>query len=261
MKARIALLLSILLCPLTAFASFNWNWNLNPYVGIDGAWRHMDWAKGFGEGHFDKDYQNGSAFLGLQLNEYLAVEGGYQRTNRVQKQQFYFGNLAANHIDPILGFVPGSGERGSRLHISEAEMRGLHVSLLGLWPVTCKTKLFALAGVAWNRFYVSTVPIEDVDPAVAAVTKAGQQVTRWRSQREARARFGGGVKHMLTPKLAARIFVIWEDTALFGSAPGNGANLVQLPNPVASTDSYTAKSKHSLLSGLGIEYHFDGFHL
>jgi opacity protein-like surface antigen len=258
MKARTLLLILALFFPLTSLASFNWNWDLNPYVGIDGSARHLEWAKSFGEGHFDKDYQNGSAYIGLQLNKYLAVEGGYQRTNRVQKQQFYLGDLGADTIDPILGFVPAPGERGSRLHISEAEMKGVHFNLLGLWPVSDQTTLFVLAGAAWNKFSVSTVPVENVDPALAPLTKAGQQVIRWSSDRQAVLRVGGGLKQKLTSNLAGRIFVIWEDTArLSGSASGNGPDLVQLLNPVAHTDSYTAKSKHSILTGIGVSYYFN----
>lgn len=253
MKARFTFLFAILLLPFSAFASFNWNWNLNPYVGIDGAWRHMDWAKGFGEGHFDKDYQNGSAFLGLQLNEYLAVEGGYQRTNRVQKQQFYFGD---DDVGPILGFVPPQGDRDSRLFISDAEMRGMHFSLLGLWPVNEETTIFGLLGAAWNRFYVSTVAIRN--RTVLGDGRSTQQVIRWESQREPVIRLGIGLSQAITKRFRGRIFLIWEDTSrLAGSSPGNDVdNGVAILNPGLVTDAYTAKSKPSTLLGIGFSYHF-----
>ncbi|HET9843053.1 MAG TPA: hypothetical protein VFP93_00170, partial [Gammaproteobacteria bacterium] len=132
---------------------------LNPYVGVEGAWRHWPWDAEFGERHFKENYMNHNGVIGLQFHTFFAIEAGYQTTDRQQKQKFYNGDGFT--AEPVLGFLRPFGDRAPVLHIAEARMSGPHINLIGLLPILNATTLYASLGVAWMRFYVSTVGIND----------------------------------------------------------------------------------------------------
>lgn len=253
MKARIALLFTICLCPLTALASFNWNWNLNPYVGIDGAKRIWDWDKDFGEGVFAREYWNVSPFIGLQLNEYLSVEAGYEESNRVEQKTYFYGDVVAdNPIQPVLGFFsPEDAQRSSKLYFAEAAINGPHFNIVGQYPLlNTNADVYFSLGVGFMQFKVNVTPISP------NMIENNPMVFRWDSDRRPVLRIGIGLKRMLTPRIGARIFSVWEQTqSLEGTTPGLDFFARYNDNqPVSFTDNYTARSKGNMLFGLGLFY-------
>lgn len=213
---------------------------LNPYVAAEAAWRDLSWETDLGDGHFRENFANVNLIAGAQFHNYFALEGGFQATDRRQQQSFYLGDgtVAA----PALGFIdPGLD---SATHHADAELRGWHLNLVGLWPVLPDTTLYASVGAAWMRFYVSTVP--------TTTTNTAQPVARWESNHKAMLRLGLGVKQMITDHFGARVFFNWENTnKLEGRTLGQ---FVVTEVPTLDTEFYTAKTKNSYLVGLGFFY-------
>lgn len=234
--------LLIMLAPIKASAFIDGDFFLNPYVATEAAWRTLSWETGYGEDHFKEEFSNVNLIAGAQFHKHFAVEAGVQTTNRLQKQMHYpgDGNVGGG---PVLGFWPEDGLRDAVTHFAEAQVKGWHLNLLGLWPVPSlnDTTLYTSVGVAWMRFNVSTVPVIDGN--------AANFVSHWKSSQDAIFRFGLGVKHMITDNFAARIFFNWENT---GSL--NGTALV--PESAPPQGIYTAKMKSSSLVGLGFYYQF-----
>jgi opacity protein-like surface antigen len=177
--------------------------------------------------------------LGAKVHQYFAIEGGYQTTNRQEKQEYYHGD--ATVVEPILGFIdPGAD---ASMHISQAELRGWHINLIGKLPLNQTTELYALLGVAWNRFYVSTAPVFSNAPA--------NLVSHWQSDEKSMLRLGAGLDKMLTSNFGVRASFVWEEAGtLEGTTVGTG---ITNP-PVNSSELYTAKSKDSYVLGLGFYY-------
>lgn len=241
-KIKTLLVSSLLSISASALASdFNADsFFMNPYVAVEGAWRHLPWETGYGDRHFKNEYSNVNFILGAQFHRHFALEGGYQSTDLKQKQMYYFGD-GNNYGEPALGFLLPALAREQSTHIAESQLRGWHLNLLGLWPLFSKTTLYASAGAAWMRFYVSTVPI--------IPGREANLVSHWQSDRKAKFRLGLGIKQMITDHFGARLFWNWENTHLAGRTLGTGITV-----PEQSSDYYTAKSKSSSLIGLGFYY-------
>lgn len=253
MKARTLLLILALFFPLTSLASFNWNWDLNPYVGIDGAKRIWEWDRDFGEGVFPKEYWNVSPVIGMQLNRYLGVEAGYEESNRAQKRAYFFGDEPAGHpIQPVLGFFsPEDAQKNSKLYFAEAAINGAHLNIIGQYPLlNTNADVYFSLGVGFMQFKVNVTPI------APNMIENNAMVFKWDSPRRPVIRLGLGLKRMLTPRLGARIFSVWEHTqSLEGSTSGLDFFAVDAGNqPVSFTDHYTARSKGNTLFGLGFFY-------
>ena len=78
-----------LLAVYTGTASAREGFFFNPYVAVEEGYRHAPWESLYGERHFRENFRNTNFILGAQVHEYFAVEGGFQTTDRREKQEFY----------------------------------------------------------------------------------------------------------------------------------------------------------------------------
>lgn len=229
-------------------ASFLDDFYLNPYVAAEAAYRHFPWETQFGENHFREHFPNANFVFGVQVHDYIAVEGGYQTTDRRDMTQFYFAGNGVPPQQAVLGFLARPGLEDPSMHISQAEVNGWHLNLVGLWPVLDRTTLYASLGAAWMRFYVNTVPVYNL------ANTAANPVRRWHSDRDTVFRFSLGVKQFITDHFGARVFFTYEGTSgMEGIIAGHGFE-AGVPAPDRATDFYKAESKGSFLFGLGFFY-------
>ena len=222
--------------PLTAHAGFYDGFYFNPYAGAELGWRHLPWESAFGERHFRENFQNANFVLGAKIHKYFAIEGGYQTTNRQDKQEYYFGD-ALGISEVVLGYKDGNND--AVLHITQAELRGWHLNLLGRYSFEQSLSLFALVGVAWNRFYASTAPVYANTPATL--------VKHFRSDEKPVLRLGLGVDKMITSNFGTRLSFTWEETSRLSAT-------VRAPDDVAEEGLFNASSKDSYVVGLGFYY-------
>lgn len=207
------------------------HWGVTPYVGADAEWRHMNFQKGFGNNLFNHDYPQGNVYVGVQFNEYLAVEGGYEATERkTRTSNFRTGDTIAGLLldEPNTTFQ----------YNSTAQIKGLHANLIGSLTICelYRLKLIGLVGFARlkaNLTRARTLTDGLSDPAFLNF-KARKSVLR----------LGAGLQHMINCNWGVRAMVKWEESKKL--------KMIGIENALTSI-----KPKNSFIYSIGAFYTFN----
>lgn len=207
------------------------HWGVTPYVGADAEWRHMNFQKGFGNNLFNHDYPQGNVYVGVQFNEYLAVEGGYEATERkTRTNTLRTGDTTAG----ILIDTPNSTVQ----YNSTGQVKGLHANLIGLLPIceSYRLKLIGLVGFARLKGnFVRTRTLVDGFSLPDSVNfKARKSVLR----------LGAGLQHMINCNWGVRGMVKWEESKKL--------KMIGIENALTSI-----KPKNSFIYSIGAFYTFN----
>ncbi len=105
----------------------------NIYLGFDGQHRHTTWHTNYGGNLFKKNYPQGNVFVGVEFNDYVGFEVGYE--DSVKKTRF--SSLPSGTI--ALGIPVGTPNSPVPfsppvLHYSTAQFKGWNYSLIGYIP-------------------------------------------------------------------------------------------------------------------------------
>lgn len=115
---------------------------LTPYIGVNGQGRYIQFASGYGNNLFKRDYPEVDAYLGLKFNEYFGIEGGY----KVSTTQTLVSSLGAGETAsgiPVL-FPPA-------VHRSTTSFKGWHGDLIGFLPIFKPNCVYLLGSIGFNR--------------------------------------------------------------------------------------------------------------
>ncbi len=206
------------------------HWGVTPYVGADAEWRHMNFQNGFGNNLFNHNYPQGNVYVGVQFNEYLAVEGGYEATERkTRTNTLRTGDLTAGVL---------IGPDTTVQYNSTGQVKGLHANLVGLLPICdlYRLKLIGLVGFARLKGnFVRTATSLDGDAVDSSVNfKARKSVLR----------LGAGLQHMINCNWGVRAMVKWEESKKL--------KMIGIENALTSI-----KAKNSFIYSVGAFYTFN----
>ncbi len=188
-----------------------------PYVGFEAQWRHMNFDAGRGDNLFNHNSPQGNLFVGLQLNKYLGVEGGYQATSRKTRSTF------AEAGDVVAGTTLIAGE-AARFD-STMYIHGPHINITGTYPICkdYKLDLIGLVGMArlQAKFTRSATWTSQNGFLPAPATRKFQK-------KRSVLKLGAGLQHMLTDKWGVRGMVVFENTSrLDAPAVSTNGGIVQ----------------------------------
>lgn len=177
---------------------------LKPYVGGDIQLRTLQYGRDNGGNLFGKSFSQLNGYLGLELNEYVALELGYEYAfSRKRNVRIGPGQTAVGG-DPV-------GAGGFEDSTAKVGLQGVHGSLVGKFPIwDCPNlKLLATAGVTSLSVNLSNTPFaDDFGPL------SGERDRTFRQEKLV-ARLGLGLQHMVTDCIGIRGLVVWEDTSQF----------------------------------------------
>jgi len=136
----------------TVFANDFEGWRFSPYIGADAQVRRMDFKGGYGDNLLRHNSPQGNGYIGLKLNDYLALEAGYESTvTRNRLTTLTTGDVAAgtsviSAVSPVI-------------FRSKFKMKGPHVDIVGFYSFYegCPTQLFGSLGVSFlNKSHCRT---------------------------------------------------------------------------------------------------------
>lgn len=197
--------LTILAAPVIALtvstATANDWWHVRPYVGADVEWRHMGLPNDLGGNLFKHDYPQGNIYAGVQLNEYIGVEVGFEATERKTR----VANIPANTI-----FNNTTEDLYNLDFNSTASIKGPHANLVGFLPLhqTIELELIGMVGIAnlkgnFTRTFVKEDGLVTL-PLLDKFTKRKNVLT-----------LGAGLQHMFLENWGVRGMIKWENTNRF----------------------------------------------
>jgi opacity protein-like surface antigen len=210
MKKKLALLTApIALLAASATMAANPFGDVRPYVGIDAESRHMNFQKGFGNNLFNHNYPQGNLYAGLRLNEYLAVEAGYEATERKTKTSTLLTG------DTSLGIIiPRDPDTGSLLQPkfnSQIQIKGPHASLVGMFPISDANRLQLIGTVGLAHLKTSISRTLVVLNGTAVPTGTDGSLTTF-VKRKSVLRLGAGIQHMINCNWGVRAMLKWENS-------------------------------------------------
>lgn len=212
------------------------HWGVTPYVGADAEWRHMNFQKDFGQNLFKHDYPQGNVYVGVQFNEYLAVEGGYEATERKTRTAANVGSTVLTGIRLAAGNSIQSNSTG--------QVKGLHANILGFLPIceAYRLKLIGLVGFARlkGNFARTDVTIN----GVATLPDEMPAFTNTFKKRKSVLRLGAGLQHMINCNWGVRAMVKWE-------------NSKKLTITSVEDTDFILKAKNSFIYSIGAFYTFN----
>lgn len=216
----------------------NCDWCFTPYVGADAQVRSMGLKKGYGKELTTDNYPQGNIYAGLQLNEFLSIEGGFETTWSKTSTATLLGNqMFFGHI-----LVPDEPD-ASFAFSTRTKLRGFHGDIVAFYPICPQYSLsiFGLAGISALR-----IKIEHNLTAIDGLTinEPGTQLNF--AKRKTVARAGVGIQHMMTECAGVRTQIIWENTSRFKDL--TRSNSLSALNVARVRDSFSY--------GLGIFYKF-----
>lgn len=228
MKKKLALLAApiAMLAASTAMAA---NFcGVTPYVGADAELRHMNFQRDFGRNLFTHNYPQGNLYAGVQINEYLAVEGGYETTEIKHRTN------TLRTGDTVTGILIDEPDTSLVIN-STGQVKGLHANLIGLLPICdlYRLKLIGMVGYARLQANFVRTSISLTDPTGTFLLNASEQ-TRTYKARKSILRLGAGLQHMINCNWGVRAMLKWEDTKRFKIA-GEGGDV---PSSIRARNSF-----------------------
>lgn len=108
---------------------------VKPYIGFEAGRLQADYKTSDGVDYsqvFDDSFTTLNPLVGLEVNDYLAVEAGYMQSTSSSKD---LGTVTVAGVGTV------SGE-------TDLKVKGFHLDVLGKYPVTERFKLIGSVGVA-----------------------------------------------------------------------------------------------------------------
>lgn len=207
-------------------------WDIQPYVGLDAQVRHMSFKQGFGDNMFKHYSPQGNVYGGLKFSRYVGLEMGYEFTQTRSRDS----KLSAGDVS--LGSKVEDIMEACSFH-SKAKLKGPHMDVVGFYTFDNRYPLQLIGSVGVS---VLTATFERQTVQVASqATNTVRKIERTKAV----ARLGGGIQHMFTKNIGARLTVNWINTA---RAKAYSNDLI---SPAA-----TIKPKNSTVFGLGMLWKF-----
>ncbi len=208
------------------------NESFAPYVGIDGKLDQIKLKKAAGANLIAKNYPQGNLFAGMQINEWLGFEVGFESTTRknktsvVQFRSDFFGV-------PSVSAAP--------VHVkTKTKVDGFHVNVVGFYPIMqdCSLNVFGSLGLARLKLRTRAVHFFENDAT-------GELFTRNFVKETLVPRVTVGVQSMLNECIGVRAMLTWEKTSAFKTIYAREVDAATFIRP-----------KDSKSVGLGVFYRF-----
>lgn len=225
----------------TSFAGFELD--PAPYAGADAQLRQMKFPAGGPDLLFAKQAFQGNVFVGVQLNKYFGIEGGYEQTEFKKNDNFA---SAANGDVLFNNLHTGDTQRTSNKH----RLKGFNINLLGYFPIVedCTT-LYAGVGLARLKAELIYKIIAIGGPPETNLTEqeVNQQLRSYSASKTI-PRLTAGIQQMFTHNLGLRANVTWEKTSKF-------KKLQPKCNVPEGLDDFVSL-KNSTIYGVGVFWKF-----
>jgi hypothetical protein len=211
---------------------------IHPYAGLDAQWRRMAFKTGFGDGLFRKNVPQGNAYVGVQLNEYLGLEAGYERTfAKANTVVIGPGGQEVGFLLPVID--PDTGLLSqTEGHVNEEKLRGWHIDLIGFTPCLQfdpSVRFFGGIGIAQKKVRLVDT-LYTIDGGLLPEDEIIANRRTFKS-RKTMLRLSAGVQKMLTKCVGIRAIMNWENTGRFGYLRSierpNGITIANLRNTVS----------------------------
>lgn len=236
MKKKLALLAAPIVFLSTSAAMAEHPFGITPYVGFDAELRHMDFQKGFGDNVIQHNYPQGNIYVGARINEYVAVEAGYEATERKTRTS------TVRERETLLGFTLGAIDPITLNATSQ--VKGLHANLLGFLPIcdAYRLQLIGLVGFARLKAKVTT------NLLVSGTTALDQDATTINNFRTKKSvlRLGAGLQHMINCNWGVRGMLKWEASKKLKMSASN----------IALATTFSIRPKNSVIYSIGAFYMF-----
>lgn len=201
-----------------------------PYVGVDGKWSKTSFSDN-ANNVLPRNYLQGNLFGGVQFNEWVAFELGYESTARKTKEAV---------VRPGDTFFGSKSLLTDDLHTkTKTTLSGFHFNLVGLLPISEQyaISLFGSVGLAHTKIRTLLQFFDVTDPSDVA--------NRDFTARKTIPRATVGIQHMMCNNIGVRAMVAWEKTS----------NLGYVYSTTTSSKLYLTP-KDSVSAGLGVFYSF-----
>lgn len=200
-------------------------WCLNPYIGVDGGFRHMDWPHDLGGNLFKKNYPEADFYLGIKFNRYLGIQGGYKVTaTRTKIVNIPVGEVAINTVQDVL-----------RNFESKAQFKGWHGEVLAFLPLFNPDCFSLFGSVGFNHFqlYQRTVTEYSIDEVVGLVPA---YIPFTYEKKKTILSLGAGAEIAIDDRTNLRLKVGWDNTNRFRNVLFNEG--LQF-DPISAKNSFT----------------------
>ena len=203
---------------------------INLYVGGDAEFRYMNFQKGFGDNLFNHNYPQANLYAGLRLNEYLAVEGGYEaserktRTTTLRPGDISFGFIIPPNYNPQFNTV--------------AQLKALNANVVGTVPISDRYRLQLIGSVGFARLKAKMVSAYFALDNYVQPPRIDTFI-----KRKSVLRLGAGIQHRINSNWGVRAMLKWENS-----------NKLRLSNK--ETLNRLARPQNSLMYSFGLFYHF-----
>lgn len=197
--------------------------DVRPYLGADAELRYMDFYKPFGSELLPHNYPQANLYLGLPLNEYLALEAGYEATGKKTRA--------------------GTDTAGTKTFQanSTGQIKALHANLIGSFSICeqYRLKLIGLAGIARLK---EKLVVVDITVNGVAVPPANNTFTFKKSKSV--LRLGAGLQHMINCNWGTRAMLKWEQSG-------------KLKTKAQEDNNFPIRAKNSVIYSVGVFYTFN----
>lgn len=207
----------------------------DPYIGVNGAMRHMSWPDNFGGNVFKKEYPEGDLYLGSWFTENLGLQVGYKTT--VTRTQ------VASLSNTLQFGLPTSIP--PEVHLTQARFKGWHGEIIGYIPLLMPNCAFLYGTIGFTRFQLYQTD-RIVQNGTAGVTPIlfNEFLRTFKSTKTVLS-LSIGAEYQVCQLSSLRFFVGWDNTGRFKSVTplqANSAAILQVK------DSYTL--------GIGVVFRF-----
>lgn len=175
-----------------------------PYIGVDAQIRHMDYNKRYGRNIFQDDLPQGNIYVGLKLNNYMALEGGFETT--LGKSRTTSLTSGTNYLGTFLDDPP-------QIIVSRVRIKGPHFDLVGIYDICgeYRLQLIGAVGIAYLKTIQESWIVADSLGPIDSET--GRRTFR---KRKSVLRLTTGLQHMINNCTGVRAIIGWENTRKLG---------------------------------------------
>lgn len=214
-----------------------------PYVGLDAQYRNIQYPRQRGGNLFAKQLPQVNGYVGLQFNECLGAELGYESSFYVHRSPVHTAGDSANGADVLID------SEFARFD-TFTQFQGVHGSLVGKYPLFCSdVQLIGTVGLTYLQARLEAKPfdsdlgrIEDPD-----------EFKRSFKQSKLVARLGAGLQYMISDCAGIRGLIIWENTNQFSRI--RPKEFFPFNNPTVEQNIF-ARLRNSYIFSLGIFMNF-----